>query len=366
MAPNILPPDSHALLPPLLACLPTAFVSPRPPPALLPLLSPILRQRVTLLSDTTGQPSNETWLALLCWNSQGASDLVATVETTMLEPHPVSGEVELGDIDGPMYRRLDRETLQAQFKLPDLNLLVVFVWCELEQDEGGASWLVSEVKAHNAGADELESWSKTMREADESLNESSDAFNHEQQGGANGSGHSVEGEDDYWAQYDNTPSQGNSANLPNRSGNDHAQSSEADYYGQYASVQPALDNDDPSGRAAAEALASSSTQGAPDLPRRGAELEPGFYATAGGRHADMKAEDIVHTRPSTSHFSPDIARIESSAEAQSRGEIAVQQHISTSLKSLFRLARASGMPQAEFNRIVKTELELLSMMSEAA
>src|ERR1700722_5722616 len=97
------PPAPRDLLPPLLACLPTAFASSRPPPALLPLLSPILRQRVQLLSC-------ESWLPLLCWDAHAASKLPGIIENIQLEPPPVSGEVELRDVETIQYRRLDPET----------------------------------------------------------------------------------------------------------------------------------------------------------------------------------------------------------------------------------------------------------------
>ena len=368
MAPNILPPDPHALLPPLLACLPTAFVSPRPPPTLLLLLSPILRQRVTLMSVAPGESSDASWLPLLCWDSREASNLVATVETTTFEPHPVSGEIELGDIDGPVYQRLDRETLQAQIKVQDLNLLVIYVWCEWEKDDGGVGWLVSEVRALDSSAVDSVSWQRTIREANEQQPSTLGALDDGPDRSANGSSNITidqgEGEDDYWAQYDNTPSQGKSSNPSNRSMGDRALSSEADHYARYADVQPALDNDDPSERPEAEALAQRNVGDAHDLSQRQAGLETDIAARGGDWHANTDAGSLIHTRPSTSHSSPDVARIEDSAEAQSHAEIAVQQHISTSLKSLFRLAKASGMQQGEFHRIVKTELEVLSMVSE--
>ncbi|KAL9032118.1 MAG: hypothetical protein Q9180_006688, partial [Flavoplaca navasiana] len=76
---SIPPPAAETLLPPLLACLPTAFASTRPPPALLPLLSPILRQRVQLLSGSTSSPS-DSWLTKLTWDPTKAEGLAPVVE----------------------------------------------------------------------------------------------------------------------------------------------------------------------------------------------------------------------------------------------------------------------------------------------
>ena len=104
------PPDSRQLLPPLLACLPTAFVSPRPPPALLPLLSPLLRQRLNFLSSGSAS-RGDGWLPLLSWDAERAAKLTPIVEHMELEPHPVSGEVEMDDVqntDGWMKRHYIR------------------------------------------------------------------------------------------------------------------------------------------------------------------------------------------------------------------------------------------------------------------
>ena len=60
----IAPPSPRACIAPLLPALGPATVSATPPQAILPLLSPILRQRVQLLSssDATADP----WIRLLC------------------------------------------------------------------------------------------------------------------------------------------------------------------------------------------------------------------------------------------------------------------------------------------------------------
>ena len=45
-----------------------------------------------------------------------------------------------------------------------------------------------------------------------------------------------------------------------------------------------------------------------------------------------------------------------------RAEMGIKQHIATDIKSLFRLARSVGMDRREFERIVRTELDLLALM----
>ena len=40
----------------------------------------------------------------------------------------------------------------------------------------------------------------------------------------------------------------------------------------------------------------------------------------------------------------------------------IKQHISTDIKSLYRLARSAGIDREEFERIVKTELDVIGFM----
>jgi hypothetical protein len=74
-------------------------------------------------------------------------------------------------------------------------------------------------------------------------------------------------------------------------------------------------------------------------------------------------EQVLHSpRPSSSGSAKSVARLEEQATNFSQAEVGVKQHISTDIKSLFRLARSAGIERTEFERIVKTELEMLSMM----
>ena len=50
--------------------------------------------------------------------------------------------------------------------------------------------------------------------------------------------------------------------------------------------------------------------------------------------------------------------------AQSASEVAIRQHVSTSIKSLFRLTRGAGLDREEFNDIVRRELDTLSLIAE--
>ncbi|MCJ1251098.1 hypothetical protein MMC30_008329 [Trapelia coarctata] len=377
MAHNIPPADldPRNLLPPLLACLLTAFVSPRPPPALLPLLSPILRQRVQLLSATAASPS-ESWLPLLCWESAQASKLAGIVESSAFEPHPVSGEIEYGDLGDLNYRRLDEETLQSRVILHELRIIIIYLWCEGDQEGGGSGWRVSELSpAEGISTAEAQEWCNTISEANERARRTS-ATNGEEHGrssltnGVN-THQDEEDDDDYWAQYDTTPGRTpaikrSPAPSDNSNAVDHHRTtSDTDYYAQYAQVQPAMDNHDPSEELGN--LGPSSLNGDTMIAvasRLGAEASNGVTAppTLGGTD---NAVGIVHTRPSSSSSASDtVARLEDSAASQSHAEIAIQQHISSSLKSLYRLARATGIEREEFDRLVKTELDTLGLMTE--
>jgi hypothetical protein len=59
-----------------------------------------------------------------------------------------------------------------------------------------------------------------------------------------------------------------------------------------------------------------------------------------------------------------VAKLEESAEKRDQSEFGVKQHISRSIRSLFLLSRASGIDREEFERMVRTELDVLGMHEE--
>ncbi|MCJ1396410.1 hypothetical protein MMC18_009300 [Xylographa bjoerkii] len=380
MVQAILTADPEALIAPLLGCLSVAFASRSPPSSLLPLLSPVLRQRVQLLSATATTQS-ESWLPLLCWDPVQASKLAEVVESNSFEPHPVSGEVEVGEVAHIQYRRVDEETFHSRLRLVDLGLVVIYLWCDGDQ-EGGTGWRVSEIQplsslVASVGSDHL--WWDTILEADEKAGSSlsthllgseivsstlwSSTSEQTEEEKAND-------DDDYWAQYDHTPARTpdvkrSPASNSNNDGTNYnaLATSEAEYYAQYARVQPAMENHDPCEEN--ESIGQSTLNGNALL---------GALTIAEGRasqqtpemvNGNQVSDQIVHTRPSSSSSSISaVARLEDSAAAQSHGEIAVQQHISTSMKSLFRLARGIGMEKEEFDRLVTNELSMLGIMMD--
>ena len=76
-------------------------------------------------------------------------------------------------------------------------------------------------------------------------------------------------------------------------------------------------------------------------------------------------EGVVVNQPvpssPSSRGSDTVARLEKTAQQYADSEVAIRQHISTSMKSMYRLARSSGMDREEFDRIVQRELETMNI-----
>ncbi|MCJ1351593.1 MAG: hypothetical protein MMC33_001577 [Icmadophila ericetorum] len=363
MVQHIPQPDPRDLLPPLLACLPIAFVSPRPPPTLFPLLSPILRQKIQFLSSASD--STDSWLPLLCWDPLEAQNLSSVVENHPFEPHPVSGEIEIEDHEDVQYRRVDEETLQARIGLPDLGLNFIYLWCEENEENGGRGWRLCEIVPTDVNArPNGREWAPSILKAEDQAKEPllMEGLNQEASTSNPWFSNPAEevdiSEDDYWALYDDTPGK-TPAQIHSRSplansgafGNKGLMTtSDADYYAQYAQVQPALDNDDPS--------------------ERTAETES---STLNGNIVMDAIANPVASRTYSDHLTPPdsscgtsttVNRLEDSATVHSYIDITVRQHISASIKHLFRLARGTGMEMEEFARVVRTELDALALVED--
>ncbi|KAL2000929.1 hypothetical protein VTN02DRAFT_2445 [Thermoascus thermophilus] len=365
------PPDPRTLLPPFLACLPTAFVATRPPPALLPLLSPILRQRVQIFSSTAASPA-DSWLRLLSWDAGNAERVQSRVDGARFELHPVSGEVDLpGDIP-VTYKRIDAETLRAKVPLPDHGLTVLYLWCPNDPDGGGPGWRVAELLPHDGPAADEASWSSSIGEANE---RAQGRLKEAEQGSYEAPRADDSDDDDYWAQYDNSPGRTPSIKTPAPHATvasiRHPLLSDASYFDRYADVQPALDHDDPSEDKAQMGQSSLHGNALAQLLRRqirsvDADEPPRINGYPAGDARGDVATPLTHPRPSStpSAGSDALVRLEQEAESQSATEMGVKQHISASIKSLFRLAKSTGMPRAEFESIVQTELEVLGLADD--
>ena len=328
----------------------------------------------------------------MCWDAKKASKLPDIVASEDFELHPVSGEVEFKDDEPPLFRRLDEETLQAKLMLNDLGLDFVYTWCAGDQAGGGDGWRLGEMRPVAENEKKYEAWYRTMTVADQSYYSSTvqDALrevesdshgNHSEQATRLDEG--SDDDDAYWRQYDSTPSRtpGPKAS-PGPSGpraeNDGRQGGRDDlFYARYNRVQPAMDSHDPAEDVSG--LGSSTLNGDTLQRIMGAEgagqnaldsrptssRPPPYNDAAQEESRQMPASlHIDHPRPSSSNSSNSnpVSRLEDSAEAQSQSEVGIKHHISTTMKSLYRLARTAGIEQDEFERLVKMELDVLSMM----
>ena len=373
------PPEPHNLLPPLLACLPTAFASRRPPPALLSLLSPILRQRLSLISSTSPSNNSDNWLRLLCWDNQKAESLKEVVENGTYEPHPVSGEVEVGDVDTIRYKRFDQDTLRAQISLPEWGLTAMYLWCAGEGEHG---WKLAELLPYEQNPTRDESWSPSISEATSSSRSRIMAEALRDAQAADRKPSVAGSDDDYWAMYDKTPERTSAvkrSTAPNPAASAfRSRFGSEDYYAQYGDVQPAMDNHDPS-EVVEEAGNSSLNGNALEtiLNRQNDQMTPSdppayepqdLYQNHTFEDEDEADADAVivnqpqPTSPGSVTGSDTIDRLEATAERQAASEIGIRQHISTSVKSMFRLAKSAGIDREEFERMVHRELETLSIL----
>ncbi|KAL9623169.1 MAG: hypothetical protein Q9160_002484 [Pyrenula sp. 1 TL-2023] len=361
MAQIIPPVDPHSLIPQLLACLPTAFVSPRPPPALVSLLSPILQQRLQLLSSDYTSTPDDTWLKLLCWDSDKALQLQEIVESTTFEPHPVSGELEIGDLGSIRFKRYDSETLRCQIPLPEWNLTVISIWCSAEAGRG--EWKVAELEPYDPSLEKDSSWHSSVTEAANSVT-SNGGLHLSSSNGMRASADTSAGEDDsdYWAQYDRTPGRTPAKTSPAPGISNYAQGpSEQDYYARYGDVQPAMDADDPSEQADEDSTLNGNTLAG--ITTRYQNYQNNDFSRVLARDAEPQLQN-PQPSPPPSQGSDTVAKLEETAESHSFSEIGIRQHISTSVKSMYRLARSCGIERDEFQRMINRELDVLALMEE--
>ncbi|KAL2756392.1 hypothetical protein ACRALDRAFT_1070551 [Sodiomyces alcalophilus JCM 7366] len=365
-------PNVGGILAPILPALPAASLSTQPAIGVLPFLSPILRQRVQVFSATSTEP----WLRLLSYDSSKASRLAEVVQSGRLDPHPVSGEVEVDwEYDAKTrYRRLDQETFQALVVLEDLELTFQLVYCvgDKEGDGGGDGWRVGELGVAEK-PDPFAAFGgySTIPEAEKAFEENRAKSSLKISTGSLTATPGLDDEDDgYWDRYDGTPGQ-DACEPPSATttqADTYRPDSAADdeYYAMYDDVQPAMDNHDPD------------EQVEHVQPARNAglsiHLSPGL-APVGGSASDSKnhasapldaerAAVLLHPRPASSassNGSRTVERLEETAERQVANEFSVKKHVSRTIRSLWMLSQASGIDREEFDRLVRTELEVLEM-----
>jgi hypothetical protein len=322
--------------------------------------------------------------------------LDTVVKNERFEPHPVSGEVEIdweNEVD-VTYKRVDEETLQALISLQDLGLGVKLIWCVNDELGGGDGWRIGEVVVLDPNTSER--WGQKSITLAESIfssqkSQQSVLSSYNQRNGTSSLlAPEAEADDeddaDYWAQYDNTPARTpapkhSPAPPVNGLGGDlrahmdaaeGGEEGEEEYYKQYATVQPAMDNHDPD--EAAQNGHVESSLGKDDIIT--AELSQQRNQFPPNQDHEILGEDMEWTeglkqpRPgsSGSSGSDTVAKLEKRAAAAQKerevGEVGIRQHIGTSVKSLYRLARGAGIERGEFERLVRTELECLGLMDE--
>ncbi|KAG8675145.1 hypothetical protein FPOAC2_01189 [Fusarium poae] len=389
------PPDTTQLLAPFLPALPPSTISTEPAIGILPLLSPILRQRVKLLSPTSSEP----WIRLLCYDKEKIPELVQIAQGGSLEPHPVSGEVEVDwEYDAETrFRRVDEETFQALVALSTLGLAFKLVYCVGDAEGGGDGWRVGEVTVTDKPSPFLQFGGvSSIAEAERQFAETqakkvtsiaNDTNYPSQSLHVPDGGHDDEDDDDdYWARYDATPARTPAHKSPapppqatSQMGGGRAASAEDAYFAQYDTVQPAMDNHDPDEEEAAAQIAPplglgrgydsaetserNETQGSWTLAEAD-HLGPGSAQNGNDpeRHATL-----LHPRPASSassNGSETVAKLEASAGKQTQNEFGVKQHVSRSIRSLFLLSRASGIDRHEFENLVRAELDILGMVED--
>ncbi|KAI0555179.1 hypothetical protein F4679DRAFT_155328 [Xylaria curta] len=387
----IRPPNIQETIGSLIPSLRAAAVSLQPPESVLPLLTPILRQRVQLLSFSS---TNDPWIRLLCYDTSKVPKLTEIAQGERLEPHPVSGEVEIDwDYDAETrFRRLDEETLQALVVVRELELAFRLVYCTV--DEGVEGWKVGEVTVPDTPSPfssfggvsaiaEAERQFKESKQPKSTLASTASAFlKHYSSQVAEQE--EEDDDDDYWARYDATPGTKTPAMkkspAPQMTQKWNA-SSEDDYFAQYDDVQPAMDNHDPDEEVnvdvsrplglASRATDTTQTELSDDeIAENGIKgswtlAEPPGSSSPPSGNSDEPG--LLHPLPrpaSSAGSNASVEKLEAAAARQEQNDFGVKQHVSRSIKSLFLLSRASGIDREEFERMVKTELDTLGLLED--
>ncbi|KAK7745085.1 hypothetical protein SLS53_003320 [Cytospora paraplurivora] len=398
MTSTIRNPDIRNILTPLLPALPAASLSTQPAPAILPLLSPILRQRVQLLSSASKEP----WLRLLSYDKDKEARLAEVARSDRLEPHPVSGEVEVDwDYDvQTRYKRLDEETLQALLVLEDFDLFFRLVYCVNDEAGGGDGWRVGEISVPDkTGTLTSFAGHPTIQEAEKSFQDaklgSKEPIN-QSNGLSSQAGEKAEQEeaeedddddDDYWGRYDATPGRSPAPDSTQQRTQiaTHHEDEDAAYFAQYDDVQPAMDNHDPDEAGVAREVMGSAAPPPLGLSRGNSSSSSNYNnnstadqtngtwtiqppsPTARSHEEEDRTAALLHPRPASSassNGSGTVLKLEAQAGRQEQGQFAVRQHVSRSIRSLFLLSRAAGIDREEFDMLVKTELDVLGMVED--
>lgn len=308
-----------------------------------------------------------------------------------LEPHPVSGELELDEVRSIKYRRLDRETIQAKLDVNQFGIMPVYVWCD-KDDHGGTEpgWKLADLRTSEDNEDDAE-WSEQQEEADKEFDSHTATVPQSSVKNQAAQEEDDDDDDDYWNAYDKTEEERTPAEPSAAAG---AKTTDADYYSRYGQeVQPAMDSHDPDeagGEIGSSTLNGESLLGAGSTRATSSQniAQQADYLRSLQPHGNWKPHDSAFQTtleqsvngeqelsmprpisPAPSGSSVDkleerAAKMSTRSNSSDRAQLSIQQHISTDIKSLFRLAKANGMSRADFSDIVSRELDVLSILDD--
>ncbi|KAF3904696.1 hypothetical protein ABW21_db0209086 [Orbilia brochopaga] len=405
---SIPPPSLADLLPAFLAHIPASFASPQPPPSLPPHLTPLTRSRLTHLSfNLPSSSSDSSWLSLLTWSSdpsdgQALHEHLVGQDYYFLHQAPSPGTFQCKG-----FRRLDAETLQTLVSVPEIELLVVYQFIENDVLASGEAGVANSWKVHDVRLSDDEdtllragSWHDSIDAAEESFRANKytaaarptvftavTSYHNETYDNEN------DDEDDYWGRYDEEDTESSAGDHEQRAAVPppatvsqqqspvqlaasllarrvlDPQPTDADedaYFAQYADVQPVLDNTDH----------TTNTTSNLNIITNAENRRDSLSTTHTDREepsSSLSTPLTAFTHPST-HISPvqqqnktnaDVAALERAAEVHTQAEVAIRQHVSTSIKSLYRLWKAGGLDADDFAKVVEREVEVLRLVEEA-
>jgi len=323
-------------------------------------------------------------------------------------------------------QRVDQETLHAAVEIPEIGIVVVYLYVALDDVEPKSGWKVFDVRLLDVDIHQEEGWKSTVKDAEEfyqishpqvqgkSKNIGLETKRLEnggsnlipQQGGdeviGDGADDDDDDDDDYWGRYDEEDSESvASPDEPSR-----PTETDDDYYNRYSNVQPAMDPEDPTLPTTSVPAAVPTTNDnqnslsnihSPipqkpvsslplsiqppqtsisndnnnhDIPSSSPpSLSPTYTvqskSTAITQHTTNTNTNAPLLQAGTNRNSIHIEKSEQQAEVDEKFETAIRQHVSTSMKSLYRLWKVSGMEKDEFDAVIKTELDVLGIMDEA-
>lgn len=355
-------PEPQRLVPPLLAALPAACASRRPSPAVLSIVAPILRHRLVHLTSTSIS-SSDRWIDLLCWNRDKAERLRNIAENSNFEPHPCSGEVEVGNVAFIDFKRFDPESLHTRIALPEWQLCAVYLWCS--SDTHGNDWRLLELLPYEKGSLGDQEWFSSIEKADQdALHDSCSASIKNGQNDRPQTPSTEAAENNYWEQYVQTITSLKSLHNDGGLKEEYVKAADDDQDAQYIYGQSALDRDTPTedgvqiehraGHRQLPALSkwrqdtpiSEDTQPLPASRIRPTTLIPIAERWSWQSMEAGALENDENAGPETPNF-------------ENYGESAqkVRLHLVDSFKSLFKLAQGHGISREELLELVRAQIE---------